>query len=541
MLYKKDPNPGRFLLADWHFLQRLSPACRLLQHRHTGKHCEEYLLDLQSEAQKLCFEQRLASPSPCLVRVLHVEAFSHFSAANLFTHYTLRIFIEHIRFRLSDVPELPEEYLLGLLEDSLGGFRVIFEEYQPVRVQAAMIGINEDKKVKVWLSPDLLANALPSEEPVSQQLMVDDVFRVYERISRRREDRPKGMGFQEAIAHVERKRALQKSIAEGSTHSTTRLSSSPVRRANIQHQTPPQSQPAKPATHLAPPDSEPQGGHANRTAPTFCERRELHSMVDSSEPSPNFEDDPSRRHSIVVHIESARTTSKHLAVGQTFIELDKSRLHQELLDEKKSKQARLEIIGMAMEASPHDETVQRVCRIFNHALRYDPLMYCELKRVDGRISQIANGYVLGKIVEVTGLDKRHEDHQPVFPGVQRVDTREVRIKTQQEILSPETEKAREERLKRILEKERLKRNRTVYNKKGSLNTAVNRTNPPPEKTVRSEIKQPQKFEEEPREVPDYVSELESLIGPSGTFTAIKQSQNVEKKKQKTKFYKDFKE
>lgn len=43
----------------------------------------------------------------------------------------------------------------------------------------------------------------------------------------------------------------------------------------------------------------------------------------------------------MVRIESARTTSKNISVHYDFVELDKNQLQQELLDEKKTKEARL--------------------------------------------------------------------------------------------------------------------------------------------------------------------------------------------------------
>ncbi len=49
---------------------------------------------------------------------------------------------------------------------------------------------------------------------------------------------------------------------------------------------------------------------------------------------------------------------------------------------------------------PNDENVQKLCRIYNHALKYDPLMYLELQKHQGRISKITNIYVMQKLVEL---------------------------------------------------------------------------------------------------------------------------------------------
>lgn len=55
---------------------------------------------------------------------------------------------------------------------------------------------------------------------------------------------------------------------------------------------------------------------------------------------------------------------------------------------------------------PHDDNVQRICQIFSHAIKYDPLMYHELKKAQGRISRVSNSYVLKKIIEMTNIDGR---------------------------------------------------------------------------------------------------------------------------------------
>jgi hypothetical protein len=100
--------------------------------------------------------------------VLHFECFSNFDQANIFTHYNARIFIEHIRFRLSDIGQLPDNYIYGLLEDTLEGFSTIYSQFQPVRVTDSMVCINEDKKIKVWLSPTLIDNYVRAYQAVSQ-------------------------------------------------------------------------------------------------------------------------------------------------------------------------------------------------------------------------------------------------------------------------------------------------------------------------------------------------------------------------------------
>ena len=106
-------------------------------------------------------------------------------------------------------------------------------------------------------------------------------------------------------------------------------------------------------------------------------------------------------------------------------------------------------------------------------------MYHELKKAQGRISKITNSYVLGKIVEITEKEPSYYEENASSVVAGNTDTKSMRIKTQNEITAYNDEdRQREERVKRILEEERLKRNRTVYHKKSSTNS-VNKSSPPP--------------------------------------------------------------
>jgi hypothetical protein len=62
------------------------------------------------------------------------------------------------------------------------------------------------------------------------------------------------------------------------------------------------------------------------------------------------------------------------------------------------------MIENALSSKPHDKNVQKICKIYNHALKYDPLMYLELQKHQGRISKISNMYVIKKLIEITERD-----------------------------------------------------------------------------------------------------------------------------------------
>lgn len=212
-------------MSDWDFVERLGTHSKLFRNRFTSKCCEEYLVDLCSEHERQCFQERLSHPSPFIVRVLHLESFSNFNEANMFTHYNVRIFMEHIRFRLSEIAELPENYIHGLLEDTLEGFKTVFEEFQPVRVTDAMICINEDKKIKVWLSQNLLDNYANTKNSVTEQIMIQDIFSIFRRFSQCCDDRPADMNFAQAFEYLEKKKISHiNKISWGSAGASTDIS-----------------------------------------------------------------------------------------------------------------------------------------------------------------------------------------------------------------------------------------------------------------------------------------------------------------------------
>ena len=78
---------------------------------------------------------------------------------------------------------------------------------------------------------------------------------------------------------------------------------------------------------------------------------------------------------------------------------------------------------------PNDDNVQKLCRIYNHALKYDPLMYLELQKNRGRISNISNLYVIKKLLEIMVQDPTDKSSEH---SLKYRDNKGMRIKTQDE-------------------------------------------------------------------------------------------------------------
>jgi hypothetical protein len=66
------------------------------------------------------------------------------------------VFLEHVAVRLSEIAQLPADAIPLLLFDCLLGFKKIYEEHGPTRVNPDMIGFLENKEVRVWLSKNYL-------------------------------------------------------------------------------------------------------------------------------------------------------------------------------------------------------------------------------------------------------------------------------------------------------------------------------------------------------------------------------------------------
>jgi len=58
-----------------------------------------------------------------------------------------------------------------------------------------MICLNEDKRVKVWLSANFLVNSVKVSKSITEHVMVNDIFNIFWRFLPFLEERPPGMNF----------------------------------------------------------------------------------------------------------------------------------------------------------------------------------------------------------------------------------------------------------------------------------------------------------------------------------------------------------
>jgi hypothetical protein len=93
---------------------------------------------------------------------------------------------------------------------------------------------------------------------------------------------------------------------------------------------------------------------------------------------------------LMIGIETARTTSNNMSVYNNLVEIDNNRLQLELLDDKKTKESKLHLIKDVLVDNQTDQTVKKICKIYDYAIKFDPFMYHQLQKVKGRISKISN-------------------------------------------------------------------------------------------------------------------------------------------------------
>jgi hypothetical protein len=120
----------------------------------------------------------------------------------------------------------------------------------------------------------------------------------------------------------------------------------------------------------------------------------------------------SQKSGLMIGIETARTTSNNISVYNNLVEIDNKGLQLELLDDKKTKESKLHLIRDVLGDSQGDETVKKICKIYDYAIKFDPMMYHELQKVKGRISKISNQYVIKKLIEVSEQEMDHASKVP---------------------------------------------------------------------------------------------------------------------------------
>jgi hypothetical protein len=93
-----------------------------------------------------------------------------------------------------------------------------------------MICINEDRRIKVWLSSNLLENSVKPQQLITEQTMVNDIFNIFRRFSKLCDDRPDNMNFFQALNYtrVNKSKQTKKLVGLNTQTSVNYASTKPI-------------------------------------------------------------------------------------------------------------------------------------------------------------------------------------------------------------------------------------------------------------------------------------------------------------------------
>lgn len=171
--------------AGWTSAQNLG-YCQLLYNTQTGQSLEEYTIPLDGRLQPLQEFQRYEfrrTQNLNLVTVHHVQKQeSEYLCSGM--DY-IKVKTERIPYRLSELNKVSVQESLYILQESLIGFKTIFERQGPIHITADMIGLNTAGKVKVWLNenfaknyPDEPLTVEANQQKPTETMMVQGLFQL---------------------------------------------------------------------------------------------------------------------------------------------------------------------------------------------------------------------------------------------------------------------------------------------------------------------------------------------------------------------------
>lgn len=73
-------------------------------------------------------------------------------------NYTARIYIEHMKVRLSEISDIPFPDNLYVLMESLEGYRKIFQHSKYFQIEESQICVDDNGTLKIWVNSDLSIN-----------------------------------------------------------------------------------------------------------------------------------------------------------------------------------------------------------------------------------------------------------------------------------------------------------------------------------------------------------------------------------------------
>jgi hypothetical protein len=176
-------NPSEWQPVDSPDIPEEYGIYRTLRHVKTGEKIDEYDFLWPSEEEHLyylkSFNWRHRQSNVVNTRFIslsnHEEICSH--------SYMAKIYVEHVRVRISEISDIPFPDNLYVLMEALEGFSKIYEHSKYFEIEESQICVDEAGNVKVWINADLSIN-YPTNEGYNehrengQEGMVDTIVNI---------------------------------------------------------------------------------------------------------------------------------------------------------------------------------------------------------------------------------------------------------------------------------------------------------------------------------------------------------------------------
>ena len=129
-----------------------------LSNKMTGQEVDQfdkYFID-QDDYQAYMDVCHFRNSFPELVSIKYLNE-EHSKQLCAFT-YHIKVYIERIPLRLSNITDIPFPENLFLLKEALKGLKILYEKVGGFRISEDMFCMSDEGIVKVWLNPDLSKN-----------------------------------------------------------------------------------------------------------------------------------------------------------------------------------------------------------------------------------------------------------------------------------------------------------------------------------------------------------------------------------------------
>lgn len=177
-----------FNADDWEYLpeEEAGEECgafRTLRHRRTGEKVDEYRLIWPNEEEfsyyLKSFNWRNRQPNVVNTRFIRQQPSQELCSSS----YSARVYVEHVRVRLSEISDIPFPDSLYVLMECFEGYGRIYEHSKYFQVEESQVCVDQQGNLKVWVNADLSVNYPPSQafadyRQKGQEEMVDAIVAI---------------------------------------------------------------------------------------------------------------------------------------------------------------------------------------------------------------------------------------------------------------------------------------------------------------------------------------------------------------------------